>query len=66
MKLIIETEDPDEINMLVNVCAYVEAVDEIRRYLREQLKHADLSEEDYEVFEKIRDKVIDITSELGI
>ena len=42
------------------------AVDDLFNYLRSQIKHADHTAEEYAVFERVRDQLVEILDDRGL
>jgi hypothetical protein len=59
-------EEKDEFTYACNGVEYMLALDEIREYLRSEIKYKDLSSEQYEYCEKIYDKFFEIINNRSI
>lgn len=69
MKAILEfnlPEDKEEYEMTINASKYYLALWGIKQELRKQLKYAELSEQEYEIYEKVSDKFYEILGDNGI
>jgi hypothetical protein len=59
-------EDQAEYDMAINASKYYLALWGIKQELRKQLKYAELSEKEYEIYEKVSDKFHSILEDNGI
>ena len=64
-KTIIEfsAEEQDEANIALNGWRYHSVIWELQQYLRGEMKHGDLTDEQYQSYEKIRTKLFDLIDE---
>jgi len=56
-------EEQHELNIALNGWRYHSVIWEIQQYLRGEMKHGDLSDEQYQSYEKIRTKLFDLIDE---
>ena len=69
MKAVLEYDLPEEIDefeIAVNSRKYYNIIFDYKMFLRGKLKYEDLSEQEYEIIEKIREKFFSIIEENGI
>jgi hypothetical protein len=64
-KTIIEfsAEEQHELNIALNGWRYHSVIWELQQYLRGEMKHGDLTDEQYQSYEKIRTKLYDLIEE---
>jgi hypothetical protein len=64
-KTIIEfsAEEQHELNIALNGWRYHSVIWELQQYLRGEMKHGDLTDEQYQSYEKIRSKLFDLIDE---
>jgi hypothetical protein len=64
-KTIIEfsAEEQHELNIALNGWRYHSVIWELQQYLRGEMKHGDLTDEQYQSYEKIRTKLFDLIDE---
>ena len=64
-KTIIEfsAEEQHELNIALNGWRYHSVIWELQQYLRGEMKHGDLTDEQYQSYEKIRTKLYDLIDE---
>jgi hypothetical protein len=64
-KTIIEflPEEDHELEMCQNGMRYHSVIWELQQYLRGEMKHGDLTDEQYQSYEKIRTKLFDLIDE---
>ena len=65
MKTILEfsAEEQDEANIAINGWRYHATIWEFQQWLRGEMKHGDLTEEQYDSYDKIREKLFEIIEE---
>jgi hypothetical protein len=65
MKTILEfsAEEQDEANIAINGWRYHTVIWELQQFLRGEMKHGDLSDEQYQSYEKIRTKLFELIDE---
>ena len=65
MKTILEftAEEQDEANTAINGWRYHAVIWELQQYLRGEMKHGDLSDEQYKSYETIRTKLFELIEE---
>lgn len=65
MKTILEftAEEQDEANIAINGWRYHSVIWELQQFLRGEMKHGDLSDEQYKSYEKIRTKLFELIEE---
>jgi hypothetical protein len=59
-------DDKEDYEMTVNASKYYLALWGIKQELRKQLKYAEISEKEYEIYEKVSDKFHSILEDNGI
>jgi hypothetical protein len=56
-------EEQHELNIALNGWRYHSVIWELQQYLRGEMKHGDLTDEQYQSYEKIRTKLYDLIDE---
>jgi hypothetical protein len=56
-------EEQHELNIALNGWRYHSVIWELQQYLRGEMKHGDLTDEQYQSYEKIRIKLFDLIDE---
>ena len=56
-------EEQHELNIALNGWRYHSVIWELQLYLRGEMKHGDLTDEQYQSYEKIRTKLFDLIDE---
>ena len=56
-------EEQHELNIALNGWRYHSVIWELQQYLRGEMKHGDLTDEQYHSYEKIRTKLYDLIDE---
>jgi hypothetical protein len=56
-------EEQHELNIALNGWRYHSVIWELQQYLRGEMKHGDLTDEQYQSYEKIRTKLFDLIDE---
>jgi hypothetical protein len=59
-------DDKEDYEMMINASKYYLALWNMKQELRSKLKYAELSEQEYEIYEKVRDKYNEILDDNGI
>jgi len=59
-------EDKEDYEMTINASKYYLALWHIKQELRSKLKYAELSEQEYEIYEKVSNKFNEILEDNGI
>jgi len=68
-KLIFDLTDPDEIRahkIAVNAQEIIWAIDDLNEWLRSEMKYQNHTDEEYNIFEKTKDKLLEFADERGV